>query len=61
MDNITTPAIPSCFLAFFSDPYSLFKNFIFYHSSGIRISPNMEGRTLMMKSKLKSVLTPQAI
>jgi len=27
------PAIPSCFLAFFSDPYSLFEIFIFYHSS----------------------------
>jgi len=26
---ITTPAIPSCFLAFFSDPYSLFEIFIF--------------------------------
>jgi len=26
---ITTPVIPSCFLAFFSDPYSLFENFNF--------------------------------
>jgi len=26
---ITTTAIPSCFLAFFSDPYFLFENFIF--------------------------------
>ena len=31
---ITTPAILYCFLAFFfSNPYSLFENFIFYHSS----------------------------
>ena len=26
---IITPTIPSCFLAFFSNPYSLFENFIF--------------------------------
>ena len=32
MVYITTPVIPSCFLAFFSDPYSLFENFSFYHS-----------------------------
>ena len=29
MVYITTPVILSCFLAFFSDPYSLFENFIF--------------------------------
>ena len=33
MFYITNPASPSCFLAFFSNPYSLFENFIFYHST----------------------------
>ena len=28
MVYITTPAVPSCFVAFFSDPYSYFKIFI---------------------------------
>ena len=30
MVYITIPAIPSCFMAFFSDPYSHFKNFQFF-------------------------------
>jgi len=30
---MTTPAIPSCFVAFFSDPYSHFENFNFYYTS----------------------------
>jgi len=30
---ITTPVIPSCFMAFFSDPYSPFENFNFYYTS----------------------------
>jgi len=37
--NIITPAIPSCFLAFFNDPYSLFekKKFINLVNMKIRI------------------------
>jgi len=30
---ITTPAIPSCFVSFFSDPYSSIENFQFFNSS----------------------------
>ena len=35
MVYITTPVIPSCFVAFFSDPYSHFKilNFLFIMGS----------------------------
>jgi len=30
---MTTPAVPSCFVAFFSDPYSHFEIFNFYYTS----------------------------
>ena len=41
MVYMTTPAIPSCFVAFFSDPYSHFEIFNFYCTSYLRMTGQM--------------------
>jgi len=47
---ITTPAIPSCFVSFFSDPYSPFEISIFNYTSGYsRISYFEQGEIMYMQ------------